>query len=87
MLPLKRRCLTVVLLTVSLSCVSILASYNFVTFSIEQVPDLILYSYLTTLRNLTGLYWYFNFAVLSCAAAGLEDSLSKVREGLHECKE
>jgi hypothetical protein len=83
MIPLKCRCLTVALLAVGLSHVSILANYSFITFSVDRVPDILLYSYLVTLRNIIGLYWYFTFAVLSFAAVRLEDSLSKVREDLY----
>lgn len=78
MIPLKCCCLTVALLTVGLSHVTILASYSFVTFTVDKIPEVLLYSYLITLRNLVGLYWYFNYAVLSSIAVRLEDSLSKV---------
>jgi hypothetical protein len=76
-LPLNCRCLTAVVLTLSLSHISILASYDFVT-KVKNVPDVLLYSYLLTLMNLTGLHLYFTFTVLSRSAAALEESLSKV---------
>ncbi|XP_023717203.1 gustatory and odorant receptor 24 [Cryptotermes secundus] len=49
-LPLKRRCLTAVLLTLSLSHISILASCGFV-IAVKNIPDEILYSYLVSLMN------------------------------------
>jgi hypothetical protein len=78
-LPLKWRCLTVVLLTLSVSNISILASYGFVIL-VNNIPDEILYSYLVSLMNLSGLYWFFTFTALSRSADALEESLSKVRK-------
>jgi hypothetical protein len=78
-LPLKCRCLTAVILTLSLSHISILVSYDFVT-TMKNVSDVVLYSYLLSVMNLTGLYLYFTFAALSRSGAALEESLSKVSE-------
>jgi hypothetical protein len=78
-LRLKCRCLTVVLLTLTVSHITILASFDFLT-SVKNIPNEILYSYLVSLMNLTGLYWYFTFTALSRSAAALEESLSKVRK-------
>jgi hypothetical protein len=78
-LPLKCRCLAVVLLTLSVSHISILASYGFV-ISVKNIPDELLYSYLVSLMNLSGLYWYFTFTALSRSAVALEECLSKVRK-------
>jgi hypothetical protein len=78
-LPLKRRCVAAVLLTLGLSHISIFESYGFV-ISLKKVPDVLLYSYLVSLMNLCGLYWYFTFTALSRSAAALEESLAKVRK-------
>jgi len=67
-------------LSLGLSYFSVLASYELRTFAIEKMPEALLYTYLTALRYLIALYWYFTFAVLSCSADLLEQSLSKVSE-------
>ena len=77
----KCRCITAILLFLGLSHVSTLASYELRTFTIEKIPEALLYTYLTALRYLTALYWYFTFAASSCSADLLEQSLSKVSEG------
>jgi hypothetical protein len=63
----------------SLSHISIIASYGFV-ISVKNIADELLYSYLVSLMILSGLYWHFTFAALSRSAAALEESLSKVRK-------
>jgi hypothetical protein len=62
-----------------MSHISILASYFFTATSNNTVPEVFLYSYLATLSNLTGFFWYFVCAALSCAAVRLEESLFKAR--------
>jgi hypothetical protein len=79
MIPLKRQCLTTVLLTVGVSHVSILASYFFTTTSNNTVSEVFLYSYLATFSNLTGFFWYFVCTALRCTSIRLEESLFKVR--------
>jgi hypothetical protein len=63
-----------------MSHVITLASYDFRTFATEKILYALLYTYLTALRNLTGLYWYYTFTASSCSADLLEQSLSKVSE-------
>uniref|UniRef100_A0A0U4VTB3 Gustatory receptor n=1 Tax=Reticulitermes speratus TaxID=60591 RepID=A0A0U4VTB3_9NEOP len=77
LIPLKCQCLTTVVLTVGLSHTSILASYFFTATSNNTVPEVFLYSYLTTFSNLTGFFWYFVCAALRCAAIRLKESLFK----------
>ena len=78
-IPLKFQSLTTVVLTVGLSHAIILASYFFTTTTNNTVPEVFLYSYLTTISNLTGFFWYFLCAALRCAAITLKESLFKVR--------
>jgi hypothetical protein len=63
-----------------LAHVTILAKYDLRTFAIEKMLEALLYIYLTALRYLIALYWYFTFAASSCIADLLEQSLSKVSE-------
>lgn len=76
----KCRCITAIVLSLGLSHVSTLASYDLRTFTIEKMLEALLYIYLTALRYLIALYWYFTFAASSCSADLLEQSLSKVSE-------
>jgi hypothetical protein len=65
-------------LSLGLSYFSIVASYGMRTFAIEKMPEALLYTYLTALRYLIALYWYFTFVASSSSADLLEQSLSKV---------
>jgi hypothetical protein len=76
----KCRCITAIVLSLALSHVSTLASYDLRNFAIEKMPEALLYTYLSALRYLTAFYWYFSFAALSRSADLLEQSLSKVSE-------
>jgi hypothetical protein len=63
-----------------MSHVSTLTRHDLRTFAIQKMPEVLLYIYLTALRFLMALYWYFTFAASSCSADLLEQSLSKVSE-------
>jgi hypothetical protein len=67
-------------LSLGLSHVSTLAGYDLRIFTIENTLEALLYTYLTALRYLLALYWYFTFAASSYSADLLEQSLSKVSE-------
>jgi hypothetical protein len=73
-------------LSLGLSHVGTLASYDLRTFETEKITQAFLYTYLAALNYLIALYWFFNFAASSCSADLLERSLSKVSEDSSFCQ-